>query len=133
MAWQILEGMSSIPVCLLEASREKPDAGYVWLQDTIELSGNEFLPEWRRLQGLKTIAICKRFIDDYDVLRPREQQGMPSYYKRRTPENSRLDLNKTLKEQINLLRIVDNDRYPAYIVIDGVKVTFKVYKEEYDV
>jgi methionyl-tRNA formyltransferase len=126
MAWQILHGANSIPVCLLEASAGEPDAGDIWLRDSIELEGQEMLPVWRQLQGEKTIELCMRFVKKYDSLRPVKQTGEPSWYKRRRPADSELDLYQSIKDQFNLLRIVDNQRYPAFFQISGNKILLNV-------
>lgn len=126
MAWQILDGVNSIPVCLLEASAGEPDAGDVWLRDSIELEGLEMLPVWRRLQGEKTIELCMRFLQEYDLLRPLKQTGKPSWYSRRRPADSELDPDLTIREQFNLLRVVDNERYPAFIKVEDKTLYFKV-------
>lgn len=127
MAWQILEGKRSIAVCLIEAANEV-DSGDIWLKDQINLSGDELCDDWRKLQGEKTIEICSKFVDNYESLAPIKQQGVPSYYARRRPEHSRLDPNKSLTEQMNLLRTVDNQRYPAYFEIDGIKYIISIEK-----
>lgn len=130
MAWQILEGADSIPVCLLEASAGQPDAGDVWLRDAIELEGDELLPAWRHRQGEKTIELCLKFVTEYDSLTPVKQTGEPSWFARRRPADSRLDPNKSIKSQFNLLRVVDNERYPAFFEVGGRKVFVKVNYEE---
>ena len=37
-------------------------------------------------------------------------------------------INKSIKDQFNLLRIVDDERYPAFFEIDGSKYFIKIYK-----
>ncbi|MGM0826325.1 MAG: formyltransferase family protein [Pseudomonadota bacterium] len=128
MAWQILDGVNSIPICLLDASIGEPDAGDIWLQDVICLQGYELLPEWRELQGNKTIGLCLKFINDYDRIKPIKQKGSPSFYERRRPKDSELDIDSSLKSQFDLLRIVDNERYPAFFYLDGNK--YHIYIEK---
>lgn len=127
MAWQIIEGKRTISVCLIEAANEV-DSGDIWLKDQINLVGDELCDDWRKLQGEKTVQICSDFVERYENLVPIKQQGIPSYYARRKPEHSRLDPNKSLIEQMNLLKIVDNDRYPAYFEIDGVRYFISIKK-----
>ena len=43
-----------------------------------------------------------------------EQVGAATYYAKRTGEDSRLHLDKPIREQFNLLRIADPERYPAF-------------------
>jgi len=44
--------------------------------------------------------------------------------------DSELDAHKTIEEQFNLLRISDNDRYPAYFTKHGFRYILKIYKED---
>jgi methionyl-tRNA formyltransferase len=126
MAWQIIAGANSIPVCLLDASTGEPDAGDIWLRDSVELAGHEMLPAWRHLQGEKTIELCMRFVNGYDSLRPVKQTGEPSWYNRRRPLDSELNPDLSIGEQFNLIRTVDNERYPAFIRIGNRKLFLKV-------
>ena len=113
MTWQILQGARAIPVCLFEAG-EDVDAGPVIYRDTINLDDNDTYAEWRHLQGEKTLEICRWFFDEASPPRGSQQRGEPTAYPRRTPSDSRLDPNRTIAEQFDLLRVADPDRYPAY-------------------
>ena len=129
MTWQILEGNNKIPICLIEASKDV-DSGEVWLRDTIELDGTELNNEWRKIQGLKTISMCLDFVKNYKKLSPIAQNGESSFYKKRTEENSELDIDIPIKSQLNLLRVVDNENYPAFFYVNGVKYILKVEKQK---
>jgi methionyl-tRNA formyltransferase len=131
MTWQILEGKDNIPICLIEAATEV-DAGDIWLQDIIDLDGSELVDEWRPLQGEKTIELCLRFVNEYKNMTKSKQSGLPSYYKRRRPADTCLDLDKSLREQFNLLRIADNIRYPAFFEIDGHRYIVNISKDKKD-
>lgn len=113
MTWQILEGATRVPVCLFVAS-DGVDAGPVVYRDTIGLSGNETYEEWRHRQGEKTLELCRRFLDEQTLPAGMEQRGEPTSYPRRRPCDSRLDPNRTIAEQFDLLRVADPERYPAY-------------------
>ena len=118
MTWQIIEGKNKIPVCLVEAADEV-DSGLIWIKDEIKLHGTELSGEWRALQGNKTIELCKKFIYSYGQLTPTEQTGQGNWYSKRSWEDSELDPDKTLAEQFALLRVVDNDAYPAFFNYKG--------------
>ena len=115
LTWQILEGASSIPISLFEAVADL-DAGPIHLQTSINLNGTELVNEWRQLQAEATINLCLQWLDNYQDLinSAHPQTGEPSHYRRRRPADSRLDPERTLAEQFDLLRVVDNDRYPAF-------------------
>ena len=127
VTWQVLEGKDRIPVTLFEAS-EKIDAGIIYQQDYIILEGHELLDEIKDKQGKITNNLIIDFIKRYPDINGREQVGDSTYYSRRGPEDSKLDPHKTIAEQFNLLRVVDNDRYPAYIELKGHKYLLKIEK-----
>ena len=129
MAWQILAGETDIPICLIEATTQA-DAGDIWLIDSIRLSPNDLASDWREKQGQATIHLIQRFIQQYPNLSPQKQQGESTFYARRTPEDSELDINKTIKEQFELLRVVDNKDYPAFFTYQGTRYRLEIYKDE---
>lgn len=130
LTWQILEGKNEIPITLFEAS-EKVDAGAIYYQDIIKLEGNELNPEIRHLQGRKTIELILRFLNEYpDVKGIEQDNSKETFYSKRTPEDSELDIDKTIREQFNVLRVCDNQRYPAYFVKGGYKYILKIEKTE---
>ena len=115
MTWQILEGKNIVPITLFEAA-ESVDAGQIYLQRKMLFSGNELVEDLRSCQGNTTVAMCLEFVNNYPEIlsQARPQKGQESFYARRTPEDSRLDINQSIKEQFNLLRVVDNKKYPAW-------------------
>ena len=69
-----------------------------------------------------------KYIALRDKLEPAPQQGEETSYPKRSTEDSELDTNKTLEENFNLLRIADNEQYPAFFIRDGKKYTIKIYE-----
>lgn len=128
LSWQILEGKNEIPIVLLEAV-EKVDAGPIYFKDLLKFKGHELVNELRDLQGKKTIELALKFVNSYPDITPHQQTGESSFYSRRTSQNSKIDISKSIEEQFNLLRIVDNDKYPAFFEYKKNKYLIKVYKE----
>ena len=127
--WQILEGLHEIPVCLLEAEAEV-DAGVVYYKDFMSLQGHELSDEWRELLGEKTVELCRRFMNEPCPPEGEKQIGEASFYERRRPVDSRMEIHKSLEEQFDLLRVVDNESYPAYFEMRGHKYVLKIEKAE---
>jgi len=127
LAWQVLEGKDKIPITLFEASKEV-DGGDVYLRDIIHLDGMELNEEIKLKQGLKTIEMICQYIKKQN--KGISQEGKDTYYAKRTVSDSELDIKKTISEQFNLLRVVDNERYPAFIKIRGKKYIIKIYDEK---
>lgn len=131
MTWQILEGKNTIPFCLIEAVNEV-DAGDIYIKDYLELDGLELCDELRRLQGEKSIELCKKFLTQETPPKGKKQEGKATIYPRRRPVDSRLDICKTILEQFNLLRTVDNVRYPAYFEHCGQRYNIYINRVEKD-
>lgn len=128
LTWQVLEGKNAIPISLIEAT-EKVDAGIIYDQIIIEFEGTELIDEMRSKQAEATIKLVDRFVDNYRNTLGRQQDGEVTYYRRRTNLDSRLNVNSTIAEQFNLLRVCDNDRYPAWFELKGKKYILKIYNE----
>jgi len=114
MTWQILEGRDTIPVCLIEAVDGPVDSGRIIYREEIACEGHELNDELRHAQGEMTVRLCRRFIDEDVPPLGEVQHGTSSQYPRRRPADSALDPERTLAEQFDLLRVVDNQRYPAF-------------------
>lgn len=125
--WQILEGKNKIPVVIFEAS-EKVDGGKIYLKDYISCKGNELYDELRKKQALKTIEMCWKFIKKYPRVKGLRQKGIATSYRKRVPKDSELDINKPLKSQVNLLRIVNNKDFPAFFYYKKDKFILEIYK-----
>jgi len=118
LTWQVLEGKMEIPLTLFEAVDEV-DAGLVYLRSTIRTSGLELLDQLRDLLGNEIVRMCLEFMlmaEKHQVL-GEQQEGTPTFYRRRSPSDSELNPDMTIRDQFNLLRVVDNDRYPAFFKI----------------
>ena len=126
MFWQVLEGKNEIPFTMFEASSGVDD-GDIYMQETLHLTGYELNDVLRAKQANFIIDMCIKFINNYENYKnAQEQSGEESFYPKRSAKDSELDINKTIKEQFNLLRIVSNDDYPAFFEIDGHKYIIKI-------
>jgi len=124
-SWQILDGKNDIPLTLFEATNSV-DAGDWYIKDTLHLNGYELINEWQEKLGLKIVEMCINYIEQYGLIKGKQQIGEESFYKRRKPEDSELNVDKTIREQFNLLRIVDNEKYPAFFEIENNKYTLEI-------
>jgi len=127
VAWQVLEGCKKIPLSLFEAN-ERVDAGDIYILDYIHLSGNELNYEIKHQQGVKTIEMILKYVNNFDVIKGIPQTGKETFYEKRSADHSQLDITKTIEDQFNLFRVVDNDRYPAFFIKNGQKYILKIFK-----
>lgn len=126
--WQVLEGKDSIVFTLFSAD-SKADSGEIYLQKTLSLSGLELYEELREKQAKMCQQMCLEFLEGFQNLSPKPQIGEPSFYKKRTQEDSEIDITKSIESQFNLLRIVSNEEFPAFFYKNGKKFILKIYAD----
>jgi methionyl-tRNA formyltransferase len=128
IAWTILAGEHRVTVSLLEAD-DKVDSGAIWAQRQFELDGHELLPEINRRLFDIEFELIEYAIDHGGAITPKAQttEGV-SYYARRTPSDSRLDPQKSIAEQFDLIRICDENRYPAFFDHRGHRYELRLSK-----
>lgn len=127
--WQILEGKNEIPLTMFEAV-DKVDAGNIYGTSSISLEGNELIDDVRQKEGEAIIRLAEEFVERYPNIQGVPQHGEESFYTRRNPKDSELNPTKTIAEQFDTLRIVDNERYPAFFTHRGHTYVLKIYKKE---
>lgn len=130
LTWQILERKNRIPITLLEVA-DKVDNGKIYLQDEMVFEGHELIDELHAVQASYTFKLCEKFIDQFPFIldQGKVQKGKSSFYKKRGQKDSEIDTENTISESFNLLRTVDNKRYPAFFTLKGKK--YKLQIERY--
>lgn len=127
LTWQILEGINDIPVCLFEAEKEL-DSGPVVYKEFIKLEGHELINEIRGKLGELHIELARKYLSEIELIDAVPQEGISTIYPRRILSDSKLNPDKSLREQFDLLRVVDNERYPAFFEINGCKYQLSIKK-----
>lgn len=125
--WQILEGKTKISICLIEAS-EPVDSGDVVFKSSFTLGGHELYDEIRLKQAAGTFKAISDFLGAYPDFTRTKQAGKGSLYPRRRPKDGELDVDKSVRDQFNLLRIGNNEDWPSYFCIDGHEYVLKIFK-----
>ena len=130
MFWQILEGKNEIPFSMFEAS-ETMDEGDIYMQKILTLTGLELHDELREKEAQFVIQMCLEFMQNYAIYNKAHPQiGSPSYYHKRKASDNKLNIHKSIYEQFNLLRICNNELYPAYFELNQIKYILKIEKVE---
>lgn len=125
LVWQILEGTNTIPLTMITMA-EDVDAGDIIMQRTLDFQGHELNDEMRAHMGHAIVDMCFDMATAETPPTVQPQTGSSSWYPRRGPKDSQLDPNLSLQEQFNLLRVVDNDRYPAFFDLHGHRYTLSI-------
>ncbi len=126
---QILKNKRKICFSLIKAVK-KVDAGPICLKIPFFLNGLELYEDMRIKQGKAAKKLIEKFLNKYPKIKFKDQVGKSNYNKRRTNEDYRLNLNKTIKSQLNILRISNNENYPAYFIFKKQKYILNIFKEK---
>jgi methionyl-tRNA formyltransferase len=129
LQYQILKNKKNFYMTLIKAEK-KVDTGPIYLQNSFILDGTELSNEIREIQGREILRIIKIFLMKYPKVKFKKQIGKGNFNKRRYPKNSKLNINKTIQQQFNHLRINDNELYPSFFYYKKKKYIIKIYKEK---
>lgn len=128
--WEILTGKNELTLSLINAE-DKVDTGDIWAQRVIKLNGTELYDEINELLFCAEVELidwaCNHITEAVSVP---QTQSAGSYYRKRTPADSKIDADKSISEQFNLLRVCDPNRFPAFFEINGNK--YKLIVEKFD-
>lgn len=124
--YQVLRNKKKIYTSIIEAI-SKLDSGNIYIRTFFKLNGTELMDEIRKKQAFARLNIIKTFLRKFPNIKSKKQKGRSTYNKIRAPKDSQLNINKSIKSQFNLLRICDNDRYPAFFVHKKKKFLIKIF------
>ncbi len=125
--WSVIEGDTIITVTLLEAE-DSIDSGDIWHQIKCDIPKHSLYDDINYCLFDAEYRLMDFAIENFNSVNPQPQSDdEATYYKKRNPEDSELDIHKTIKEQFDLMRVSDPSRYPSFFKIHGKK--YNIYLE----
>ena len=126
--WEIINGAEYIVVSLIEAG-DKVDSGDIWKKIKVAIPKHALYDELNSILFKTESELMDFAIEHFDSITPTPQSNeLSSYYPKRKPNDSELDINKSISEQFDLVRVCDPDRFPAYFEIHGHTYELKLRK-----
>jgi len=126
--WQILSGLNSIVITLLDAV-DKVDSGDIWKKEIVKLDGHELSDEINeQIFPIKLNLMDFAIKNMNSVNKIVQEEVDESHFPRRVPADSQIDVTKSISEQFNLLRIADNERYPCFFNYKGHRYKISLTK-----
>ncbi len=129
ISWQILKGQNKIVFTIFEANKNYDD-GFYYFKKIINFKKTDLYNEIRHKQMWATIELLKKFFTNIKKLKKKKQSGKSTFYSLRKKSHSQLNIRKSILSQMNLLRIVDNEKYPAFFYFKKKKYVIKIFKDE---
>lgn len=126
--WQILDGKNDIVVSMIEAG-DQVDTGAIWGQRHLVLDGHELYDEINERLFAIELDLLDEALEKYGRAEPTPQDSRsPTYFRRRSYEDSRLDPRRPIADQFDLLRVADPERFPAFFDLRGHRYTVVLKK-----
>jgi methionyl-tRNA formyltransferase len=127
--WQVIEGAQEITLSLLEVEN-KVDSGRIWHQTTFPVPKHALWNEINERLFTAEIELIDRAVHEFDIVIPKPQNtaNVSTYYPRRTPTSSKLDSERSIASQFDLMRVCDPTRFPAFFELHGHKYKLTLEK-----
>jgi methionyl-tRNA formyltransferase len=127
--WELINGADHITLSLLEAE-DKVDSGKIWKKTRIGIPKDALWDEINHLLFSAEIQLIDFVVKHFDQVRPESQDDTenPSYFPKRSSEDSRIDPTKSIAAQFDLIRVCDPNRFPAYFEHLGHRYTLRLEK-----
>ena len=118
--WSILEGKEELTLTLLEANN-KIDSGKIWKKLNFQVPKHALWNEINAQLFEKEIELIDFAVGNFKSVSAKSQAPdiEPTYYPKRTPNDSEIDPYKSIESQFDKIRVCDPDRFPAYIELYG--------------
>ncbi len=127
--WEIVNGAEAITLSLLEV-QNKVDSGRIWKKLNIPVPKHALWDEINQLLFDAEVELINFAVQNLSTVSPLAQEGTDdsSYYPKRKVADSRIDVNKSIADQFDLIRVCDPNRFPAYFEHLGSRYTLKLEK-----
>ena len=128
--WEIINGATDITLSLLEAE-DKVDTGDIWKKVIVPIPKTALFDEINELIFNSELDLMDFSIANYKTVKPKKQLNIDStYWPKRSPNDSEIDINKGISEQFNLIRVCDPDRFPAFFYKDGKRFNITIKRHD---
>lgn len=127
--WEIIRGAELITLSLIEA-QDQVDTGRIWHQMTLCVPKHALWNEINEQLFNAEVTMIEFAINNINAIVPRCQDLTiaPTYYLKRTPDSSKLDVQLSIASQFDLIRVCDPARFPAFFEMYGQKYKITLEK-----
>ena len=128
--WEIINGEADITLSIIEAEN-KVDTGDIWKKINVNIPKTFLFNEINDLIFTAELDLMDFAVENFNTVSPKKQLNIDvNSWPKRSPKDSEIDINKSIFEQFNLIRVSDPKRFPAYFYKDGVR--FNIFLEKHN-
>ncbi len=131
--WDLLKGKSEIILSLIEAE-DKVDSGDIWTKLAVTIPSTDLYDEINNRVFQAELKLMDYAIQKFRSIKPTKQNCLKktTYYPKRTPKDSELNVNLSICDQFDLMRVCDPERYPSFFYYGGEKYYLYLKKSTND-
>lgn len=124
--WELINGKSEIILSLIEAE-DQIDSGDIWKKIRVNIPRIALYDEINQLIINAELELMSFAILSLGKIKPIKQSDIgASYWPKRSPNDSEIDINECLEKQFDLIRVCDPNRFPAFFYKNGKKFIIKI-------
>ena len=120
--WEIIAGADAIVLSMLEAE-DAVDTGAIWAKLNLNIPKTALFDEINAILfdgETRLMSKAIEMISNGEAATPQDE-GRASYWPKRTPADGKIDVDRSLADQFDALRVADPDRYPAFFEHRGAR------------
>ena len=126
--WEIINGANHVTLSLFEAEDEI-DSGDIWKKIRVLIPKTALFDEINKLIFDSELRLMDFAIENFNNVESKKQSNINStFWSKRSPKDSEIDINQTISEQFDLLRTCDPNRFPAFFYKDGIRFNITIEK-----
>ena len=129
--WGILAGSNEITLTILR-TEDQIDSGMILKKVTSLIEKHALFDEINDLLFKAELELLDFAVESFGNYNFQDQDSSieSTYYKKRIPEDSQINTEKSIAEQFDLLRVSDPVRYPAFFELHGHRYKINLEKIE---
>jgi methionyl-tRNA formyltransferase len=118
--WQVINGAEEVTLSLLEAE-DIVDSGRIWFQSKFTVPKHALWDEINHQLFSSEIQLIELAVASFKEVTPIAQTSdvEPTYYRKRKPDDSKIDPQVSIASQFDKIRVCDPHRFPAYFELHG--------------
>ena len=130
VTWGVLKGKVQFTATLFKPN-DRVDSGNFFLKKKFIIHKDCLIDEIRQKQFKATKYLINKFLRRYPEILKKEikQKGKTNFLKKRTPKDSKININKSIISQFDHLRTLDTKRYPGWFILRGKR--FKIFIDKF--
>ena len=127
--WEIINGATEITLSLIEAE-DKVDSGNIWKKIKVHIPETALFDEINKLIFDAEVELMSFAVSNFSSIKTIKQNDADSsYWPKRSPKDSEIDLKESFAEQFDLIRVCDPEAFPAFFYKNGQKFNVIIKKE----